>query len=79
VIWLLYGNEIFLTENKECLKVAPLLTYTLLFVLILGFVHAAKFAFILLGLTIWMCCKYFDIPFSIWELFASEEQDTLQQ
>ena len=75
VVWLLYGNILFLNETKECLQKSPLLTYTLLFVLILGFIHLAKFTFVLLGILIWLIAKCFGVEFSFEEILASHRQD----
>lgn len=71
VSWLLYGNVLFLKETKECLSNSPLLTYTLLFVLILGFIHLAKFTFVILGIMIWAVAKCFGVEFSFEEILAS--------
>lgn len=74
VMWLLYGNVLFLNETKECLSNSPLLTYTLLFVLILGFIHLAKFTFVLLGIVIWLIAKCFGVDFAFEEILASDRQ-----
>ena len=59
---------LFLEESKDCLSNSPLLTYTLLFVLILGFIHLAKFTFLFLGLLIWIVAKCLGIQFSFEEI-----------
>lgn len=71
VTWLLYGNILFLKETKECLSNSPLLTYTLLFVLILGFIHLAKFTFVILGILVWLVAKCFGVDFSFEEILAT--------
>lgn len=78
VLWLLYGNILFLQETKECLSNSPLLTYTLLFVLILGFIHLAKFTFVVLGIMIWIIAKCFGVDFSFEEILASGRDENYQ-
>ncbi|CDW88719.1 circumsporozoite protein [Stylonychia lemnae] len=78
VAWLIYGNVLFLKETKECLSNSPLLTYTLLFVLILGFIHLAKFTFIILGIMIWAVAKCFGVDFSFEEILATGRENQLQ-
>ena len=75
VTWLIYGNVLFLKETKECLANSPLLTYTLLFVLILGFIHLAKFTFIVLGILIWAVAKCFGVDFSFEEILATGREN----
>lgn len=36
-----------------------MLTYTLLFVLILGFIHVAKFSFVFIALIVWSVARIF--------------------
>lgn len=79
VLWLLYGNMLFMKESKECLSNSPLLTYTLLFVLILGFIHLAKFTFILLGIIIWIIAKCFGVEFSFEEILNTNRESFVQQ
>mmetsp|Transcript_26971 Transcript_26971/g.26043 ORF Transcript_26971/g.26043 Transcript_26971/m.26043 type:complete len:295 (+) Transcript_26971:618-1502(+) len=63
--WLIYGNSIFVQQSEECIEQAPLISYTFLFVLIIGFISLAKFAVIILAILIWVVSKLAgaDIPF----------------
>lgn len=55
--WLIYGNYLFVQESRECIKSAPMITYTFLFVLIVGFISLAKFAVLILAIIIWIISK----------------------
>lgn len=73
--WLFYGNMRFTPDDKECLKEAPILTYTLLFVLILAFIHVAKFTFLSIVFLIWFIAKLFGFNLMYWELLAEGENE----
>ena len=74
VTWLLYGNEFFIKQHKECLLNSQILTYTLLLVMIIGLIHVAKFTFILLALIVWCLAKALRYPLDF-SLFGSDESE----
>lgn len=53
IVWIIYGNVVFLNESKICIQNSPLLTFTFLFVLILGFLELSKFVFLFVCIIIW--------------------------
>ena len=68
--WLIYGNVIFLHESKYCIQNSPVLTYTLLFVLIIGFIELAKFAFLIICLVIWFIAKCFGAQLTLSQILG---------
>ena len=59
LVWIIYGNVIFITEPKECLGNSPLMIYTLLFIFVMGFIYLVKVTFYLLVLLIWLLSNLF--------------------
>ena len=65
---MLHAHEIFGLENSNarlCLKESPLVVYTLLFVMIMGFMHVARFLIVILGMIIWGICWVFGCRVSL--------------
>jgi hypothetical protein len=49
-----------------------MLAYTLLFILILGFIHVAKFTIFLLAIIVWILAKIFCVELSFFDIIYGE-------
>ena len=54
VVWIGFAGLIFTPETKTCIKTNPLLTYLLLFILMIGFLHVIKCTFYVIAMM--LCC-----------------------
>ncbi len=70
-VWLLTSYNRFLVDHKDCLNSSPILTYTVIFILVVAFIHLIKFFFKILMIIFFILLKIAQVPdFSLDDLIG---------